>query len=58
VDGKKIKVFAERDRQAGLGRWARRLLVESTGFFTDAEKAKAHLGATVKKVIYFGAGDE
>ena len=26
-------------------------MVESTGFFTDATKAKAHLGATVKKVI-------
>ena len=25
--------------------------MESTGFFTDAEKAKAHLGSTVKKVI-------
>jgi glyceraldehyde 3-phosphate dehydrogenase len=27
------------------------VVVESTGHFTDAEKAKAHLGATVKKVI-------
>ena len=27
------------------------VVVESTGFFTDAEKAKAHLGSTVKKVI-------
>src|SRR6202042_738439 len=27
------------------------IVVESTGFFTDAEKAKAHLGTTVKKVI-------
>ena len=27
------------------------IVVESTGFFTDATKAKAHLGATVKKVI-------
>jgi glyceraldehyde 3-phosphate dehydrogenase len=26
-------------------------VVESTGFFTDADKAKAHLGSTVKKVI-------
>jgi glyceraldehyde 3-phosphate dehydrogenase len=26
-------------------------VVESTGFFTDATKAKAHLGKTVKKVI-------
>jgi glyceraldehyde 3-phosphate dehydrogenase len=27
------------------------VVIESTGFFTDAEKAKAHLGSTVKKVI-------
>ncbi len=52
VDGKKIKVFAERD-PAKLD-WASvgaQIVVESTGFFTDGEKAKAHLGTTVKKVI-------
>jgi len=52
VDGKQIKVFAERD-PAKLD-WAAvgaQIVVESTGFFTDAEKAKAHLGSTVKKVI-------
>jgi glyceraldehyde 3-phosphate dehydrogenase len=52
VDGKTIKVFAERD-PAKLD-WASvgaEIVVESTGFFTDATKAKAHLGKTVKKVI-------
>jgi glyceraldehyde 3-phosphate dehydrogenase len=52
VDGKKIKVFAEKD-PANLD-WASvgaQVVVESTGFFTDATKAKAHLGKTVKKVI-------
>ena len=52
VDGKKIKVFSERD-PAKLD-WASvgaQIVVESTGFFTDATKAKAHLGKTVKKVI-------
>jgi len=52
VDGKTIKVFAEKD-PAKLN-WASvgaQVVVESTGFFTDAEKAKAHLGSTVKKVI-------
>jgi glyceraldehyde 3-phosphate dehydrogenase len=52
VDGKKIKVFAERD-PAKLD-WAStgaEIVVESTGHFTDATKAKAHLGETVKKVI-------
>ena len=52
VDGKTIKVFAQRD-PANLD-WASvgaEIVVESTGFFTDATKAKAHLGSTVKKVI-------
>src|SRR6202035_4425133 len=52
VDGKKIKVFAERD-PAKLD-WASvgaQIVIESTGFFTDAEKAKAPPGSTVKKVI-------
>lgn len=52
VDGKKIKVFAEKD-PANLN-WASvgaQIVVESTGFFTDGTKAKAHLGTTVKKVI-------
>src|SRR5271170_3531126 len=52
VNGNKIKVFAERD--PAKHDWASvgaQVVVESTGFFTDAEKAKAHLGTTVKKVI-------
>jgi len=52
VDGKTLKVFAERD-PAKLD-WAStgaEIVVESTGHFTDATKAKAHLGSTVKKVI-------
>lgn len=52
VDGKTIKVFAERD-PAKLD-WASvgaEVVIESTGFFTDATKAKVHLGSTVKKVI-------
>ncbi len=52
VDCKKIKVYAERD-PAKLD-WASvgaQIVVESTGHFTDATKAKAHLGSTVKKVI-------
>ena len=52
VDGQTIKVFAERDPAkldwAGVGA---EIVIESTGFFTDAAKAKAHLGSTVKKVI-------
>jgi glyceraldehyde 3-phosphate dehydrogenase len=52
VDGKKIKVYAERD-PAKLD-WTSQgaeVIVESTGIFTDATKAKAHLQGSVKKVI-------
>ena len=52
IDGKKIKVFAERDPAAipwqDLGV---QIVVESTGIFTDATKAAAHMHGTVKKVI-------
>jgi len=52
VDGKKIKVFAQRDpAQLDWASVGAQVVVESTGFFTDAAKAKAHLGAIVKKVI-------
>jgi glyceraldehyde 3-phosphate dehydrogenase len=52
VDGDEIKVFAE--REPGNIDWASvgaQVVVESTGFFTDAEKAKAHLQGDVTKVI-------
>jgi glyceraldehyde 3-phosphate dehydrogenase len=52
VDGKPITVLAERD-PANLpwGALGVDIVVESTGFFTDADKAKAHLAAGAKKVI-------
>ena len=52
VDGKKIKAFAEKDpaalpwKELGVD-----IVIESTGFFTDATKAKAHLDAGAKKVL-------
>ena len=52
VDGKTIKVFAERD-PANLP-WAAlnaEIVIESTGFFTKAVDAKKHLTAGAKKVI-------
>jgi len=52
IDGKKVKVFSERDpTKLDWASTGAQVVVESTGFFTDAEKAKAHLGKTVKKVI-------
>lgn len=53
VGGTKIKVFAERDPAAlGWGDLGVDVVVESTGFFTDATKARAHVdGGGAKKVI-------
>ena len=52
VDGKKIRALEERD-PANLP-WAELgadIVIESTGFFTDATKAKAHITAGAKKVL-------
>src|SRR5436853_2183360 len=52
VDGREINVTAERD--PGNIPWKKlgaQIVVESTGFFTDATKAKAHVDAGAEKVI-------
>lgn len=52
VDGSAVKVLSEREpgqlpwKELGVD-----IVVESTGFFTDATKAKAHIDAGAKKVI-------
>ena len=52
VDGKEIKAFAERDpAQLPWADLGVDIVIESTGFFTDATKAKAHITAGAKKVI-------
>jgi glyceraldehyde 3-phosphate dehydrogenase len=52
VAGQKIHAFAERDPAAlTWGEIGADVVVESTGFFTDATKAKAHVDAGAKKVI-------
>ncbi len=52
VDGKKIRVLAEKE-PANLP-WADMgvdVVIESTGFFTDPAKARAHIDAGAKKVV-------
>lgn len=52
VNGKKIKFFAEKDpAQLPWKDLNVDVVVESTGFYTDATKAKAHIDAGAKKVI-------
>ena len=52
VDGKEIKVIAEKEpaklpwKKLGID-----IVVESTGFFADGERAKAHLDAGAKRVV-------
>jgi glyceraldehyde 3-phosphate dehydrogenase len=52
ANGKTFKVFAERD-PANLkwGELGADVVIESTGFFTDAVKAKVHVDNGAKKVI-------
>lgn len=52
VNGKEIKIFAERNPEnIDWNSTGAEIVLESTGLFTDANKAKAHLGGTVKKVL-------
>ena len=52
VGGKKIKVLAERNpADLGWGDLGVEIVIESTGIFTNAEKAKAHIDAGAKKVL-------
>ena len=52
VDGGEIKILAEKDpaklpwKELGVD-----IVLESTGRFTDADKAKAHIAGGAKKVI-------
>ena len=52
IGDKKIKVFAQKDpAQIDWNSLGAEVVVESTGFFTDAKDAAKHLRGSVKKVI-------
>ncbi|MBI4493462.1 MAG: type I glyceraldehyde-3-phosphate dehydrogenase [Chloroflexi bacterium] len=52
VDGQEIQISAQRDpAQIPWRAWGVQVVIESTGFFTDATKARAHLDAGARKVI-------
>ncbi|GAC1450408.1 MAG: type I glyceraldehyde-3-phosphate dehydrogenase [Ktedonobacterales bacterium] len=52
VNGQRFKVFTQRDpAQIPWGDVGAQVVIESTGLFTDGDKASAHLKAGAKKVI-------
>ena len=52
VDGQSVRVFSERDpAQIPWSELGVELVVESTGLFTDAEKASGHFQGGAKKVV-------
>ena len=52
VNGKEVKIYAQRDpAQIPWGSHQVDVVLECTGFFTDKDKASAHLTAGAKKVV-------
>lgn len=52
VDGDEVRAFAERDpSKLPWGDLGAEIVIESTGVFTDAAKARAHIDGGAKKVI-------
>lgn len=52
VNGEEIKIYAQKDpTQIPWGTHDVDVVIESTGFFTDKDKAEAHIKAGAKKVV-------
>lgn len=52
IDGEELRVLAERDpAKLPWGDLGVDIVIESTGFFTDADRARAHLQGGAKKVV-------
>ena len=52
VDGRRVRVLSDRDpRNLPWGDLGVELVIESTGFFTDANAAHAHIDSGAKKVL-------
>ncbi|WP_276861561.1 type I glyceraldehyde-3-phosphate dehydrogenase [Anaerococcus tetradius] len=57
INGKEIKVFAERNPEdLPWGELGVDIVLECTGFFTEKEKAEAHIKAGAKKVLISAPG--
>jgi glyceraldehyde 3-phosphate dehydrogenase len=52
VNGHDVKIYAQKDpAQIPWGSHDVDVVIESTGFFTDKDKAEAHLTAGAKRVV-------
>jgi glyceraldehyde 3-phosphate dehydrogenase len=52
VNGDEVKIYAQKDpAQIPWGQYGVDVVIESTGFFTDKDKAQAHITAGAKRVV-------
>jgi glyceraldehyde-3-phosphate dehydrogenase/erythrose-4-phosphate dehydrogenase len=58
VDGRRSAPSPSATRRPAVGRGRRRRRVESTGFFTDATKARAHIDRRREEGHHLGSGQE